>query len=369
MTAAKTPILQFGTSRFLQAHADLFIDEALAEGSAPGPVTVVQTTGDASRAGRVKALANPNGYPVRIRGLENGQPVDRTQTVRSIRRGLSTATDWDVVVGLMCGEITHVISNTGERGFEPQPADLGSRFDQAMSYPAKLQLLLRARYQAGEKPLQIFPTELVERNGDVLRARILELAATGDGAYTTWLKTRVIWANSLVDRIVSEPVEPAGAVAEPYGLWAIEKAPGLIPPCTHPMVRLFDDLNKPLSLKLFILNLGHTCLVDAWKKESRGVETTRALMDIDEVRENLIDLLKTEVLPGFAAAGMGDDAAAYLETTIERIRNPYLDHYLRDIAVNHDKKIEFRIRAFIAWAAAAGDTTPKPRLEAILAGR
>ncbi|WP_281032621.1 hypothetical protein [Phyllobacterium salinisoli] len=31
-----TPILQFGTSRFLQAHADLFVSDALARGEAPG---------------------------------------------------------------------------------------------------------------------------------------------------------------------------------------------------------------------------------------------------------------------------------------------------------------------------------------------
>ena len=44
-----TPILQFGTSRFLQAHADLFISEALARGEALGPVTVVQSSGDAGK--------------------------------------------------------------------------------------------------------------------------------------------------------------------------------------------------------------------------------------------------------------------------------------------------------------------------------
>ena len=31
-----TPIVQFGTSRFLQAHADLFISQALKKGEAPG---------------------------------------------------------------------------------------------------------------------------------------------------------------------------------------------------------------------------------------------------------------------------------------------------------------------------------------------
>jgi tagaturonate reductase len=41
----KTPIVQFGTSRFLQAHADLFISDAMRAGQPVGPVTVVQTSG------------------------------------------------------------------------------------------------------------------------------------------------------------------------------------------------------------------------------------------------------------------------------------------------------------------------------------
>jgi len=38
------PILQFGTGRFLQAHVDLFVSQALARGEALGGIAVVQTT-------------------------------------------------------------------------------------------------------------------------------------------------------------------------------------------------------------------------------------------------------------------------------------------------------------------------------------
>jgi tagaturonate reductase len=38
------PILQFGTSRFLQAHVDLFVSEAAERGEALGGITVVQST-------------------------------------------------------------------------------------------------------------------------------------------------------------------------------------------------------------------------------------------------------------------------------------------------------------------------------------
>jgi tagaturonate reductase len=48
-TDKKTPIPQFGTSRFLQAHAALFVGEALECDEAIGPITVVQTSGDVKR--------------------------------------------------------------------------------------------------------------------------------------------------------------------------------------------------------------------------------------------------------------------------------------------------------------------------------
>ncbi|HEY0818585.1 MAG TPA: mannitol dehydrogenase family protein, partial [Rhizobacter sp.] len=70
------PILQFGTSRFLLAHVDLFVSQALAAGQAIGRIAVVRTTRSAESAARVAALAHGAGYPVRVRGLQRGVPVD-----------------------------------------------------------------------------------------------------------------------------------------------------------------------------------------------------------------------------------------------------------------------------------------------------
>lgn len=78
------PILQFGTSRFLQAHADLFLSEAMAAGQPVGPVTVIQSSGNATRNARLHALTQ--GFPVRIQGLENGAPIQRETRVTSITR-------------------------------------------------------------------------------------------------------------------------------------------------------------------------------------------------------------------------------------------------------------------------------------------
>lgn len=368
MTQIRTPIFQFGTSRFLQAHADLMIGEALQAGQATGPITVVQTTGSAERAGRLAALAGSDGFPIKIRGLKDGAVVDKVTQVTSVVRALSTATDWESLCQLFAREALYVLSNTGDRGFAPLPADTAEDFDQAMSYPAKLKLLLKARFEAGGSVPTIFPLELVERNGDVLKARVLELAEGADGAFRSWLADDVMWVNSLVDRIVSEPIEPAGAIAEPYALWAIQDQPGLVPPCRHADVKVVADLGEIEALKLYILNLGHTALAQRWRNAGgdAGVLVRDMMSDTDS-REFLADLYETEVLPGFAAAQMLDKARQYMAVTFDRFSNPYLEHRIADIAQNHSAKVERRIVGFLAWSRTRGDTSPKPVLSAIAA--
>ena len=350
-----TPIVQFGTSRFLQAHADLFLTEAL--GGGLGAVTVVQSSGDAGRRGRLAALAAPEGFVVRLQGLENGLAVSYETQVTSIRRALTTAEDWPEICRIVAEEAEILLSNTSELGWVAQPSDTGTGFDQAMSYPAKLTHLLWARYRFGGRPLQVMPTELIARNGDTLRTRVLELAAALDTALADWIAREVRFVNSLVDRIVSAPLEPAGAVAEPYALWAIEDCPGLVLPCRHPAVQVVADLDRIEKLKLHILNLGHTWLVADWQARGGQERFVRELLADPVVRARLEQLYADEVLPGFAARGYAE-APDYVAATLDRFANPYLDHRLSDIAQNHGEKIRRRIGAFLDWS---GATAPQLR--------
>ena len=351
-----TPILQFGTSRFLQAHADLFLSEGP---DALGPVTVVQSSGDARRRGRLASLAAPEGFVVRVQGITDGQPVSFETRVTAIRRALTTAGDWPGVCRIAAEEAEIILSNTSEAGWTPQPADAGAAFDQAMSYPAKLTHLLRARFAAGGRPLQVMPTELIARNGDTLRARVLELAAALDPALADWIGREVRFVNSLVDRIVSAPLEPAGAVAEPYALWAIEDCPGLILPCRHPALQVVADLDRSEKLKLHILNLGHSWLVADWQARGGTESFVRDLMADPAIRSRLLALYADEVLPGFATRGIAE-APAYVAATLDRFANPFLDHRLSDIAQNHAEKIRRRIGAFLQWSGTDG-----PQLRAL----
>ncbi len=369
-----TPILQFGTSRFLLAHADLFVSQALDKGEALGRIAIVQTTGNAESLKRVAALNSGAPYPVLFRGIRDGHDVDEEIQGRAVARALTAATDWAEVRRLAC-EAEVILSNTGDRGYELDSADnaglAGDFTIVPKSFPAKLCMLLLERFQSNpEATVSIFPCELVPRNGERLKEVIRRLADEWQlpAGFAFYLNEKCRFANSLVDRIVSEPIDPVGAVAEPYALWAIEKQDGLVIPCTHPAVVLTDDLDHYEKLKLFLLNLGHSYLAERWTQDARGKdETVRQAMADDALVADLETLWRDEVLPVFAAEGMGDEAQAYIGQLRERLRNPFLAHRLADIAGNHDEKKCRRFAPVIAAAERLGLSLPQTKLRAALA--
>ena len=80
------PILQFGTSRFLQAHFDLFVDQGFVEGSGERRIAIVQTTSSPESARRVAFFDAGAPYAVRVRGLEGEKLVDEEVRVASVGR-------------------------------------------------------------------------------------------------------------------------------------------------------------------------------------------------------------------------------------------------------------------------------------------
>lgn len=365
------PILQFGTSRFLQAHVDLFVSEALAEGNALGPITIVQTTGSAESARRVAAFRQPGGYPVIVRGWQDGAPYEREQRVTSVANALQADQDWPQVVE--AAEAAQVIvSNTGDRGYELDPYDnpmLLETWRAPRSFPAKLLVLLHARFLRGAAPVTLLPCELVANNGSVLRDTVLELARAWrmDGAFMAYLQDTCIWVNSLVDRIVSQALEPVGAVAEPYALWAIEAQPGMVLPCTHPRMVVTERLEPYERRKLLMLNLGHTFLAEQWRLGGRAADETVLQAMADPALGGLLEQVwEEEVLPLFAALGEGELSRAYLAEVRDRFNNPFLAHRLSDIAQNHDEKKRRRLLPALQLAAALGLELPQHRLRAAL---
>ncbi|MDE2445085.1 MAG: mannitol dehydrogenase family protein [Alphaproteobacteria bacterium] len=351
----KNQILQFGTSRFLQAHADLFVHEAREAGQDIGPITVVKTTHSLERAGRVAAFGDPSGYQVRIRGLSDGALVERSVWVRSVVAGLDAHENWPQVQDEFVCRTAIVICNVGEAGYAVSAEDIALGPDDSKlpaGFPAKLLRLLLARFYGGALPLLILPCELISENGKVLRGVLRDLAITWklDDSFLTWLGAQVNICNTLVDRIVSEPLEPIGAITEPYALWAIEASDPLTIPFSHPAIVVTDDLTPFLRLKLHILNLGHSFLAQIWMAEKHQPdETVREILNDPDILMRLTELYRQDIVPGFTVWGMRAEAQAYVISTLERFRNPYLNHRLSDIFHNHALKVQRRGADFLTW--------------------
>jgi tagaturonate reductase len=370
-----TPILQFGTSRFLLAHVAFFVSEALERDNAIGGISVVQTTANPSSRARIAALAEADSYHVHIRGREDGDVVDRLVQCRAVRHAWVADTDWASIRRAVVEEVRVIVSNTADAGYQLDNRDSSSLLaNDALvphSYPAKLLVLLHARWRARpQHGVSIYPCELVDRNGDTLRDIVLDIAQQWSmpEPFLRYLREDCIWVNSLVDRIVSEPIHPVGAVAEPYALWAIERRAGMELPCTHEQIVLTDDLRRYAQLKLFFLNLGHTWLADQWLGEQRSSEeTVLEAMSNSRVRGGLEAVWHDEVLPVFSEMGLQSEAVTYIDSVRERFLNPFLAHRISDIAANHREKVKRRILPVVELADSLSLPATQPHLRKLLA--
>jgi tagaturonate reductase len=339
-------ILQFGGGNFLRAFADLFVHEANLAGSGPGRVVVVQST-NSNRA----ELLNAQGgrYHVWVRGLEHGQEIDRIQEIASISRALVAGEGWQAVLDVARSpDLDSVVSNTTEAGYALVESD---RLDGGApdSFPAKLLLVLQARYEAGLEGLTILPCELVEQNGDRLLRLVLEQAGIWnmDAAFVRWLEAEVRWRNTLVDRIVSgrpnsHPLLAEDALlttAEPFALWIIETDEDAPPPIDHPAVEQTDNVAPFLLRKVRILNGAHTALV--CRAQPQGIETVREAVAHADVGPWLRRLVFEEIVP--TLEGKVETPGRFAEQALERFANPFLEHRLRDIALHHEAKVKVRL--------------------------
>jgi tagaturonate reductase len=339
-------VLQFGSGKFLRGFADLFIHQMNADGQRIGRIVVVQSTGD----GRANALTEQSGrYHVAVRGLAEGQIVDRVEESASISRALFAARQWhDVLAVARAPSLRFIISNTAETGYNLDAADHRDLAPPA-SFPAKLLLVLHERFRAGQPGIHLLPCELFEHNADTLQGIVVQLAAIWKlpTAFTDWLHSACIWHNTLVDRIVTvqqsdDPRLSGDALAvvgEPYSLWAIEAQEGAEALFRHPAVRLTPDHLPFFLRKVRILNAAHTALVT--KAKPKGIALVREAMADAGLVAWLRQLLFDEIVP--TLAGRVEAPAVFAEQTLERFRNPFLDHKISDILAYHAAKVQIRL--------------------------
>lgn len=343
----KETILQFGSGKFLRGFVDYFVHEANAAGQSVGQIVVAQSTGD-----RRADLLNQQGglYHVVVRGLSEGRTVDRVEEVRSINRALVISRQWDEVLSVARSpELRYLVCNTAETGYTLDAADSAQQTP-PRSFPARLLRVLETRFHAGQPGITILPCELFENNADMLRGLIAKLAADWrlGGDLCRWIEQDCAWHNTLVDRIVTTPDGPLfpGAendalvtVAEPFALWAIEDRQAKGGLFANPAILRTPDVQPYFLRKVRILNAAHTAM--ASRAANLGIRTVREAMQNAELAAWVEAMLFEEIVP--TLMGRVEEPERFARQTLERFRNPFLEHKIADILVYHADKVRNRL--------------------------
>ena len=342
-------VIQFGEGGFLRGFVDWMIQKLNDNGSFCGNVVVVQPI----EQGMCDMLTAQNcGYTHLIRGVEG---VEKT-IVNSISRCVKPYDDFASYLALAENpDFRFVVSNTTEAGIvfseEDKLTDAPPK-----SFPAKLTLLLKRRFELGLPGFVFLPCELIDRNGDNLKKCVLAYAklwGLGD-AFVSWIENENYFTNTLVDRINTgyPKGEDVGLgyednmvnTSEYFHLWVIETdydieaelpfaAAGLNVIVTK------DKLEMYRTRKVRILNGAHTSLVPYALLS--GLDTVKSCVDNEVMREHIRKCVFDEIIPTLDLPR--DELIAYANDVLERFSNPYIKHYLSAIALNSVSKFKVRV--------------------------
>ncbi len=362
LTAALTPapcrpvkVLQFGEGNFLRAFVDYMIDIANEQTDFNGSIVLVKPIafGNLDRFHEQDCR-----YTVILRGLENGERVEKTRLITSVSDAVDAIAEYEKYAAYAKEDsLRFIVSNTTEAGIVLDPED---QFDLCppRSYPGKLTKFLYERAVhfdfAEDKGLIMLPVELIDDNGIMLKKCVLELAKIwqlGD-RFTAWLESACIFTSTLVDRIVTGyPRDDAAQLcetlgyedqlldtAEPFGLWVIESPKDLsgelpLPACGLPVI--YTDNQKPYKQrKVRILNGAHTSFVPA--AFQLGYDIVLDAMNDLLVASFMHDTLHEEVIPTLTLPK--EDLLSFADAVTQRFRNPFIKHALLSICLNSVSK-------------------------------
>lgn len=348
-TQATERFIQFGEGGFLRGFADWMIQKMTDAGVFEGSIVVVQPI----EQGMCDMLTAQNcGYTHIIRGAEG---VDKT-VCNVISRCVKPYEDFEAYLALATQpEMRFVISNTTESGIVFS-ADDKITDAPPKSFPAKVTLLLKKRFEAGLPGFIFIPCELIDRNGDNLKKCVLQYADLWDlgDDFKTWVEKDNIFTNTLVDRINTG--FPRGEnidlgyednmlnTSEYFHLWVIETDYDLESELPFSKAGLNvivtpDQLERYRTRKVRILNGAHTSMVPYALLS--GLETVKDATEDKVMSEHLRKCVFDEIIPTLDLDR--DELIDYAENVMIRFSNPYIKHFLSSIALNSVSKFKVRV--------------------------
>ena len=358
-------VIQFGEGGFLRGFADWMIQKMNDTAGFNGNVAVVQPI----EKGLCDMLTEQScNYTHIIRGAEG---VEKS-IIDVISHCVKPYEDFDAYLALADNsDARFIISNTTEAGIVFDANDKMTDTPPA-SFPAKLTLLLKRRFDLGLGGFIFLPCELIDRNGDNLKKTVLqyaELWGLGE-SFVAWIGEENVFCNTLVDRIKTG--YPKGEAldlgyedhmvnaSEFFHLWVIEtdydierempfSAAGLNVIVTK------NELERYRTRKVRILNGAHTSMVPYALLS--GLETVKSCIEDKTMHDFLYACLFEEIIPSLEMSR--DELTAYAESVLVRFDNPYIKHYLSSIALNSVSKFRVRVLPSILDYMRKFGKTPK----------
>ena len=342
-------IIQFGEGGFLRGFADWMIQKMTDAGAFEGKVVVVQPI----EQGLCDMLtAQDCKYTHIIRGSE-GVEISKIDV---ISRCVKPYEDFESYLALAdIPSMRFIISNTTESGIVFNENDKAENAP-AVSFPAKLTLLLKRRFDKALGGFIILPCELIDRNGDNLKKCVLayaDLFGYGED-FKSWVENENVFTNTLVDRINTG--YPKGEelnlgyednmvnTSEYFHLWVIETDYDIEKELPFSKADLNvivtkDKLEMYRTRKVRILNGAHTSLVPYALLS--GLDTVKSCMDDETMREHIRKCVFDEIIPTLDLPR--DELTDYANNVLIRFSNPYIKHYLSSIALNSVSKFKVRV--------------------------
>ena len=342
-------VIQFGEGGFLRGFFDWMLHKINDNGSFFGNVVVVQPI----EAGLCDTLTEQNCvYTHLIRGKEGVE----TSVIDVISRCVKPYDDFDAYLALAENpDFRFIVSNTTESGIVFSPDDKATD-KPPKSFPAKLTLLLKRRYDLGLPGFIFLPCELIDRNGDNLKRTVLEYAKLFgyEEGFSDWIENDNVFTNTLVDRInTGYPKDEAIDLgyddkmlntSEYFHLWVIETEYDILSELPFDKADLNVIVTKDMlevyrTRKVRILNGAHTSLVPYALLS--GFDTVKSCIDDDKMREYVRKCVFDEIIPTLDLPK--EELISYAEDVIERFGNPYIKHYLKSISLNSVSKFKVRV--------------------------
>lgn len=349
-------IIQFGEGGFLRAFVDWIVQLTDEKTDFDASVVVVQPI----EKGMCDMLEKQNCvYTLIMRGLKDGVPTVDKKVIDCISRTVQPYRDFDEYLKLAEDpDFRFIVSNTTESGIAFNDSD---RPDNApnITFPAKVTMLLKKRFDLGLNGFIFLPCELIEKNGQTLKKYVLEYAKLWNLGtdFEKWVEGENIFCNTLVDRIVTgyprdEKIDLGYEdnmldTSEIFHLWVIEAKDDeqKILKNEFPFEKaelniiVTDNLDRYRTRKVRILNGAHTSMIP-YALLSK-IETVGECMKDEKMSRFVKECVFDEIIPTLDLPE--DELIDYANNVFERFSNPYIKHMCSSIALNSVSKFKVRV--------------------------